>query len=331
MSQIQHDALDAAARVALHAPSIFNTQPWSWRIDETALELRADRSRQLQVVDPQGYFLLMSCGAALHHARIALAADGWSVDVQRLRPSSDGDLLARLCLVGTRVSDPAVLALRDAIPRRHTDRRPYADQPVPAEAVAALVTAAEAEETKVHQVRLGQMPMLAIAVATAGADEMASSDYRSELLRWTNRPEWSADGVPPATGVAKVPRRVPVREFAVFPQEGTPVEPGGDRGAVYLILYGSGLSPHEWLRAGEALSAVLLTAVSLDLASAPITDVLEVDHPRDLVRGLLGSVGEPYAVVRCGYPIDGAPLAQSPRRGAEEVVRGQVAPTVAQW
>jgi hypothetical protein len=322
MSQIEHDALEAAVRDAVRAPSVFNTQPWLWQIDGDALELRADRSRQLQIADPHGYLLMMSCGAALHHARVSLAAGGWSVEVERMRPSSGEAMLARICLMDRRAPDPAAVALRDAIAQRRTDRRPFADEPVPAAAVKALTTAAEREGVRLHQVRLSQMPMLAIAVAAAGAAEMGDPDYRVELLRWTNRPEWSHDGVPPATAVQKVPRRVPVREFALRQDEAIPVKPGGDRGAVYLILNGDGLKPENWLRAGEALSATLLTAVTLGLSSAPITDVLEVEHPRDLVRGLLGLHREPYAVIRCGYPTHPEPLAEAPRRGVDEVVQG---------
>jgi hypothetical protein len=169
------------------------------------------------------------------------------------------------------------------------------------------------------------MPMLAVAVAEAERDEMNRYAYRNLLTRWTNRPEWSNDGVPPATAVRRVPRRVPVREFAMFPHEGMATPPGGDRGASYLVLHGPGHEPLDWLRAGEALSAVLLAAVSFGLAVAPMTDVLEVEHPRDLVRGLLPGSSEPYAVVRCGYPVDPAAVPEAPRRTSDEVIRRPIA------
>lgn len=164
------------------------------------------------------------------------------------------------------------------------------------------------------------MPMLAIAVAAAGAVESTDAAYRSELIRWTNRPEWSGDGVPSGTAVRKVPRRVPVREFTVAPNEGLAVQPGGDLGALYLILHGDGDGPKDWLRAGEALSAVLLTAVSRGLAVAPITDVLEVERSRGLIAGLVGRDQCPYVVVRCGHAVDLEELPAAPRRPAEEVI-----------
>ena len=74
--------LEAAARQSLHAPSVFNTQPWRWRITADALELRGDPDRQLTHTDPEGRLLMLSCGAALHHARVSLAAFGWAAVVE---------------------------------------------------------------------------------------------------------------------------------------------------------------------------------------------------------------------------------------------------------
>src|SRR5690606_6798678 len=71
-----------AARAAGAAPSVHNTQPWRWRVYPDRLDLFADRSRQLTVADPDGRLLTVSCGAALHHARVALVAAGWLPQVE---------------------------------------------------------------------------------------------------------------------------------------------------------------------------------------------------------------------------------------------------------
>ncbi len=102
---------------------------------------------------------------------------------------------------------------------------------------------------------------------------------------------------------------------------GMPVPPGGDRGAAFLVLHGPGEQAVDWLRAGEALSAVLLAAVGAGLSTAIFTDVLEVEHPRELVRGLLPARSQPYVLVRTGYATDPAPPPASPRRGVAEVLR----------
>ena len=78
------NALADAARSAGSAPSIANTQPWHWRARGDTLELSADTSRQLNTADPEARLLTLSCGAALHHARVALSAAGWQVEVDRV-------------------------------------------------------------------------------------------------------------------------------------------------------------------------------------------------------------------------------------------------------
>src|SRR3954451_22815591 len=83
--RLDPSSAEAAVAVAVRAPSIHNTQPWSWRLGPDALVLRADRSRQLAVADPDGHSLLVSCGAALHLTDVALRAQGWQI-VTRLLP-----------------------------------------------------------------------------------------------------------------------------------------------------------------------------------------------------------------------------------------------------
>ena len=91
-------------------------------------------------------------------------------------------------------------------------------------------------------------------------------------------------------------------------------------GAAYGILFGDGDDPPAWLRAGEALSAVLLTAVAEGLSAAPISDPVEVIWPRQQLRELLAGLGQPYLVVRIGTPADPDGVPPVPRRDPAEVI-----------
>jgi hypothetical protein len=93
-------ALREAAEHALAAPSIFNTQPWRWQITDGTLRLWADRGRQLLVADPEGRLLTVSCGVALHHARVALTAARHETVVRRLPDPANPDLLAEIQIGG---------------------------------------------------------------------------------------------------------------------------------------------------------------------------------------------------------------------------------------
>src|SRR3954469_5406544 len=134
----QRHVLIEAARDALTAPSIFNSQPWHWRIGENTAQLRADRSRQLTTIDPVGRLLTVSCGVALHHARTALTAAGYTAQISYLPDPQDPDLLATIRIDGTTPPIPAALRRYRAMAIRRTDRRPFADAPVPGDALQAL-------------------------------------------------------------------------------------------------------------------------------------------------------------------------------------------------
>ncbi|SCF27944.1 hypothetical protein GA0074696_4032 [Micromonospora purpureochromogenes] len=312
--------LEAAARLSLYAPSVFNTQPWRWRVTRQALELHADPARQLAITDPDGRLLTLSCGAALHHARVTLAAGGWAVTVERFPDRAEPGLLARLRASGPERLDLAAARLMDAIPVRRTDRRAYGDRPVLPEQVARLRAAVEAQGAYLHVVRTDQMPMLAVSVARAGDAELADPAYRAELHHWTHRPESTGDGVPAATAVRPAPRRVPVRDHAPGGAAGLRAGAGFDRGAAYVILFGERDDPAGWLRGGEALSALLLTATADGLATAPISDTIELTWPRQMMRDLLAGVGEPYLVVRVGWGPPAGDLPAAPRRRSAEVI-----------
>jgi hypothetical protein len=150
-------ALARAAAAALAAPSVLDTQPWRWRVDDGTAELWADRRRQLPA-DPDGRLVALSCGAALHHARVALAVDGFGHAVSRTPEPDRPDLLAALRADRHAVRQPPapdVLRMFRAMSTRRTDRRPYADLPVPEASLDRpsldrLCAAAEANGARLH-------------------------------------------------------------------------------------------------------------------------------------------------------------------------------------
>jgi nitroreductase len=314
-------ALEAAARAALRAPSVYNTQPWGWQLTGELMELSSDPARRLGATDSEGRLLLLSCGGALHHARVALAADGWHAEVQRLPDERRPDLLARIRITGRVPADPVAKALAESISRRRTDRRPFGGPPVPEETLTRLRRQVEAQGAYLHVVPDDRVPDLAGTVDEAAGVEEVDPAYRRELARWTHRPEWEGDGVPPATAVQPSERRVSVRNFTPDGSAGLLAGAGHDEGAVYVILFGTGEAPVDLLRGGEAMSALLLAAAAEGVSSAPISEAVEVAWPRMLLRRLLSGVGEPYLIVRLGY-VDSPDLPPvTPRRAPGEVIR----------
>jgi hypothetical protein len=162
--------------------------------------------------------------------------------------------------------------------------------------------------------------MLGISSEQAAGIESLDPAYRTELTNWTNRPAWTGDGVPPATAVEPALRRVPVRNFAPHGADVLPVGDDHDEGAEYAIVFGMGDRRVDLLRGGEALSALLLRATADGLATAPLSEAVEVAWPRHLLRGLLSDVGEPFIAVRLGYVGSNEHLPATPRRAATDTI-----------
>ncbi|AGL16952.1 hypothetical protein [Actinoplanes sp. N902-109] len=312
--------LKAAALTSLRAPSVLNTQPWRWRISDATLELHADYSRRLPVADPDDRFVLISCGAALHHARMALGAAGFTVDVERLPDPARPELLARLRLRGLRAPSPAVECMAAAIPRRRTDRRAFGSQPVTEATITRLRQAVEHEGAYLHLVPRADVPVLAVAGEMALGAEAEDPAFQAELIRWTSRPAAAGDGVPASVAVRPALRRVPVRDLAPRGDAGLVAGHAVDRGSAYVILYGLTDDPLSLLRAGEALSALLLLATAEGLATEPLSEAAELSWPRRLLSGLLAGTGLPFLAVRLGHPVQRGPLPPVPRREPADVI-----------
>lgn len=119
----KQDVLRSAVDLAGYAPSLYNAQPWSWQVRAEGADLFMDTVQSFPVTDPDMREMRIGCGAALHHLQVALAAAGWHCTLER-SSGLDGGLLARVRLTERGDVDPDALRLVDAIPRRHTDRRP---------------------------------------------------------------------------------------------------------------------------------------------------------------------------------------------------------------
>ena len=83
---------------AVVAPSGHNTQPWRFRLTSDGVELRADRTRALPIVDPDDRELTMSCGAALGQLRLAIRHFGFTDVVELFPHASHANVLARVTL-----------------------------------------------------------------------------------------------------------------------------------------------------------------------------------------------------------------------------------------
>jgi nitroreductase len=268
------------------APSVHNTQPWRLRLKDGRLDLFADRSRQLAVLDPTGRQMLVSCGCALMNARVSLAGDGLGAAVIRTRRPLVDEPLASLDVI----AEPADLELAQLDPVvevRQTNRRHFSDEPVPQALLDVLETAAAAESAWLYIVRHPDQ-QTTVATLSRRADDVENLNpaYRAELRAWSTDDPLRADG------------------------GGLPGRTASSSNQCLVLLGTAGDSPVEWLRAGEALERVLLEVTRYGFAASPLTQVTEVPSTRAQLRRELRMDGYPHVLLRIGR----APTSPTSRR-----------------
>ena len=325
-------AQDLHARIvdaARHAPSVHNTQPWRFTSSPAGLDLWADRTRGLPVLDPDGRQLHMSCGAALLHARVAARALGMDTDVQLLPDPAEPDHLARLLLTPGAAAREHERVLADAIPLRHTSREAFAAQRLPEALVESLRLVAEREGARLRPVTSrDDLVELEVLLARADRAEEADPAYRQELAAWvrSGHAEGSTDGIPGSALPHDAERGSSLRLRDFRPEAPAPVadQPPVAEHPDVLLLATEDDSPLSWLRVGQALGAVLLQGTEAGIAAQPLGQATDSVFARQQLRRALGLLGVPQLALRLGYPTQAA--AATPRRGVVDVMSGLAGP-----
>ena len=318
------EQIDFALRCAILAPSSHNSQPWRFRLDGTAIELLADRSRALEVIDPEHRELVISCGAALFHLRVALRAVGRAPLVERIPRDGDRDLLARVEPDAFAESTEEHRALVASIPRRRTNRLPFQARPLPKQLGQQLKRAAAAEGAELVLVSAPNTKR-AVADLIAEGDRRQWSDrrFRSELAAWT-RPNHSSrrDGIP-GYGLGRRDASsviLPIVVKALDLGEGQAARDHrlAEESAALGVLLTERDGPLDWLRGGEALGRVLLRAQIDGISASFVNQPIEEAALRPALGEALGESGFPQVVLRLGYADE--PARPTPRRRLEEVL-----------
>ncbi len=311
--------------LATRAPSVHNTQPWRFQAGPGALDLYADRTRQLAHLDPTGRQLTISCGAALLFARVALAAAGVAHHVELMPNHDDFDLLARILLAGDQEAGPDETLLARTIPRRSTVRGIFDERRVPARLRDRLAADAASEGAWLRWIDSPpERAVTAVLVTRATRVEEADPAYRAELRRW--RRDGGPDGVPAAALPYPPPRQrasdAPLRDFEPDNVDATRQPRHGEQPD--LVVVGTDFDgPAGWLEAGQATARILLRLTAAGAAASPLGQVLDLPWTREQLRLRLGLLGHPQMLLRLGYAPAGGP--GTPRRPVEDVLADQVA------
>ncbi|MDQ1686603.1 MAG: hypothetical protein QOC82_3340 [Frankiaceae bacterium] len=310
-----------AVEQACRAPSLHNTQPWRFTFGGNRFDLYADTSRALAITDPDARELVLSCGAALYNLRVALRKLGYHGTATLLPDRSNPRLLAS---VAVSESIPASAAERReyaALLRRHTHRGPFEPRALTPELAARLQQAADEEIGQLIYVHdPGQRRRVLQLARAAVRGQQADQRVAAELAAWTPPPEAPRrDGVPASAYSSDPPVSpddLPPRDFDQSRGFGRLVAHDATPGTLAVLATGSDLQP-DWLRAGQALERVLLTAAEQWAFAALHSPITEVSNLRSELRRELCTSAHPQILLRFGYAPDAT---ATPRRPVNDVL-----------
>jgi len=315
-------------RYAVLSPSTHNTQPWKFALVSGGIEVFADYSRRMPVVDPGNRELLMSVGAAVFTLRVAAARFGLECRVHYSYTGDSERPLATVAL-GERAPgsppDESLASLFGPILRRHTNRRPFLLSRVPESIVRRIRTLDSGGMAGVAVSTDGSINgRVSELVAAADRMQLADPSFRGDIAEWI-RPNWTQkhDGV---TGAALGMNTVAA---ALGPWTARVMDTGAVRAARdrnlcaeapgLLVIQSEDAVPH-WLACGELLQHALLVLTREGLHHSYFNMPVQVPDLRVRLRAVCGLTGWPQLLLRIGFSL--TEPARTPRRPVDEVLLG---------
>ena len=344
---VPEDGLLRPLRAAILAANPHDTQPWAFAVGPEAIEVFADRSRNLGSFDPFRREMHLGLGAAIENLALAARAYGLEAAVEPAEGElslSPDDAPFRAARVILRPGPSARDELFAAIPVRRTNRGSYRpDQPVGPDRLKRLADLAASGDARVVFI----------------ADDAARRDLGALIVEATERivddPEMSADSArwfrtgareiaahrdgvtldaaglsPPMTALAKLLPDMSAQTsdrywLGMTRDVQVPTAP-----ALGALFVRDRLDMAAAIAAGRAWQRLHLAATAAGLAAQPMNQPVEradrdraLGRPDVFGRELAKFSAEPgweaTFVFRLGIPERPAP--PSPRRALEEVVR----------
>jgi nitroreductase len=320
---VDTEVIKDAVQVACRAPSLHNSQPWRWVLEGKAAHLFADVNRVVRATDKSGREALIACGVVLDHFRVAMAAAGYTANVERFPNPNNLLHVASIDFTPLEFVTDGHRRRADAILARRTDRLPFAAPPDWSWIESELLDVTDSDLVRIDFIPDDLRSQLAEASQLTESLRLYDSSYHAELAWWTAAFGLS-EGIPRSSLISAAESdRVSVgRTFPVTGHSERRPEIDEDHAKV-AVLSTYGDTPHSVVQCGEVLSAVLLDATMVGLATCTLTHITEVAASREIVAELIGRSGHditPQALVRIGRApsIEDVPP-PTPRRPLDEV------------
>jgi nitroreductase len=303
---------------AILAPSVKNTQPWSFAVDGRTVRIYADRARTLAVTDPDCRELYISVGCALENLLVAAEHFGMAHEVRYTPEGDDAELAATAEFWASGIRSPERQAIPlDALVQRQNDNSLYRDAPLSLDQRRRLHECVAEPDLRLELSDDGLFRSW-VDELTFEADraEFANPTFRRELGQSIGAGVFSAPGIK-ARLAGLLVSHVDLGE-AVANHDRELVASA----ALLGLVLGEGDTHAVHLRSGQLFERVWLKATALGVSVHPMSQTMRTPELREAVADLVVGLGwSPQHLFRVGFSTREIRPRHTPRRPLEDVLR----------
>jgi len=298
------ERLGFALKYAALAPLEINGQPWTFRVAETHLELIAQTQPALENIDPDGRELLIGCGAALHHLKLALKHFGCLGRVELFPDLDEPMLVARVHFGFSRERDALEKILFAALNENRTDSLAPVETPVSEMSLIELSRAVAGERGWLEFAQSEGSRQRVVEITSAVAARPLTFDRSRAASTNPANSEPTSRWPRPlfAFGGSNVDSQNAAAE---------PVRPLSIPAATLAVVKTKTDDKHGWLAAGQTLARAVLYAQALGLAWAFFNPVRRREA-REALRTGFGHKGFAQVILRFGALLPGEMVRVTP-------------------
>jgi nitroreductase len=280
--------ISAVVEAAIQAPSGDNCQPWRFRWDGTHLRVSFLADRAESVYDIRSLSSWIALGAVITNMALTATQHGFQTAVELFPAGESPGVVAQVRLANATVpSDP----LAEVIAARCVNRRPYRQEPLPPavreelQGLAASSSGARLSWIDTEPAK-GRIAALAAQNDRILLENRALHDGVYGWIRWTRaEAQRRRDGMPAETlelspferpgmrllgswrwarlaAALRITRVLPLRARKIYQRSGA-----------IALLSVRGDQPADFVRGGEVLERIWLTATRHGIAFQPITGI----------------------------------------------------------
>jgi len=306
------EQLDYLLRLALLAPVSRETQEWAFCTTGGGVEVYADYSRRMPLIDPHDRELLMSVGAAITRFRVTAACHGFDLSVSYTPGREQCVPVAYLAVRPARTSDESLTALSPSIRSQHTtpgwtflrQRSPSAtleEEPIDPAAVQSICDILDRFPERLHLASPQPRHRAAQLIDFASRGRQSSIAGRAE----------SSNSIPTGVDELRAGESAGLASLIAGPWLSRPLDPSEVptsrnvrpheqpvRSAPTLILLTSEDDRASLIQSGEILERLLLVVTTAGLRYSLFNHPIELEELLEKARIPAASKGQPQVLVR---------------------------------